>query len=397
MDNLKEMISSKMRNFWENGIGKISKNLPISLINQNSDTSKKFSHRPRNEESPSTIVFVLSLFGRFQTFLRFLKNYELVCLKHSETKTELLVTLFQEKNVDLLPYYNEIEKLQRKYPERKLNHITIQGKFSRGIALNSAARSHYIHMNDIIFFIDVDMTFNKITLDRIRMNTIKHKQVYLPVVFSQYNPKRWANPSTTQHRSEPSATESPLDEIGASDLGYETGYFRQFGYGICAIYKSDVLHPDIDGFDTDITGWGLEDVKFLEKIIKLNQKPNIAIANTAEAESHVENNAQNNNKNEENQKASSASPISLSSTSSWSSAELSESPTSITLSIFRAPDPTLVHIYHDIYCDKTLDEAQYQMCLGTKANTLGSYNYIESLFINNRTIIDYISSINSNS
>lgn len=398
MDNLKEVISSKMFNLWQNGIGKISETLPISF-NRNGNTSKKLVHRPVKDERPSTVVFVLSLSGRFQTFLRFLKNYELVCLQHPETKTELLVTLFQEENMDLLPYYNEIEKLQRKYPEQRLNYITIQGKFSRGIALNSAARSNYIQMNDIIFFIDVDMVFSQVTLDRIRMNTIKHKQVYFPVVFGQYNPKRWINPLATptpapapQNQSEPFTTAKALNEIATNDLGNESGYFRQFGYGICAIYKSDVLHPDIDGFNTDINGWGLEDVKFLEKIIKLNQKPNIAIMNTAEAELHHEN-------NEQSQKLSSPAPnllILSSSTSSPSSAILSEPPASIRLSIFRAPDPTLVHIYHDINCDKSLSDSQYQMCLGTKANTLGSYNFIETLFMNNRTIIDYISSTNSN-
>lgn len=396
-----------MRKFWQSGVEKLSDTLSIPLGNRNTNTGRKAPPKQNNLEYPSTIVFVLSLSGRFQTFLRFLKNYEHICLKHPDTKTELLITLFHEKNIDLLPYYNEMEKLQRKYPKQMLKHIEIGGKFSRGIALNTAARSNHIQMDDIIFFIDVDMVFNRVTLDRIRLNTIKHKQVYFPIVFSQYNPKRWLNQtSTTVHSQfEPwTASTSNLNQNIPTtlDLGYETGYFRQFGYGICSIYKSDVLHPDIDGFNTDINGWGLEDVKFLEKIIKLNQKPNILLVNTAEAELHKDTANQPNdqiNKMNDKEKSPASAHLNNSPTASSSSSQTSTSniqPAPITLSIFRAPDPTLVHIYHDIHCDKTSlnESSQYQMCLGTKANTLGSYKYIESLFLYNRTIIDFISSVN---
>lgn len=228
------------------------------------------------------------------------------------------------------------------------------GNFSRGKALDTAARSSFISSKDIIFFVDVDMIFQEESLDRIRINTIEHKQVYLPIVFSQYDPKRVHRRANVSYLSE--------------DVAYESGYFRQFGYGICAIYKSDIMNPLINGFNTDITGWGLEDVKFLEQIIKLNQKPRAMLLNTADT-------ATMNSPN--------VGPF------------ITSIEKSLRLSVFRAPDPSLVHVFHPIECDRNLEESQYLMCIGTKANTFGSYKQIESVLLSNKSIIEYFAVVNS--
>lgn len=334
-----------MKDIWKSSVNRISDTIASSLNGTAPNAKRNSTHsKSKSMADQSTIVFVLPLAGRYPTFLRFLQNYEEICLKHPKTQTELLVVLFQERRSDLILFEDEIKKLRIKYPRATLNYITAMGNFSRGIALNQATHSEHIRMNDIIFFIDVDITFKNISIERIRMNTMKHKQVYLPIVFSQYNPKS-------------SGDTNPSDDR----LNNESGYFRQFGYGICAIYKADILHPAINGFNDDITGWGLEDVKFLEKIVKLHQTPITSILKST-----------------------------LETTESTQ-----QSMKPLRLNIFRAPDPTLVHIYHDIYCDKSLSESQYFMCLGTKANTLGSFKHIESIFMNNQTIIDYIRSTNT--
>lgn len=351
------MLSLKMQNIWRSSVNRISDTIALSR-NSTVQKSQKFaspSKHSQSELSKPTIVFVLPLAGRFQTFQRFLKNFELICLRHPETQTELLVVLFNELNSDLSSFYNEMSRLKQKYPASALNHHTIQGNFSRGIALNHAIHSEHIQLNDIIFFIDVDITFTRTSIERIRLNTQMHKQVYLPVVFSEYNSNIWLN--TAQATA---ANSAEFDENKPQNLDFNRGYFRQFGYGICAIFKADILHPDINGFNDDITGWGLEDVRFLEKIVKLHQAPITSLLQGASDSSHGN-----------------ATVVPL------------------TLSIFRAPDPTLIHIYHDIYCDKTLSDAQYTMCLGTKANTLGSFKHIESIFMNNQTIIDFMRSTNS--
>lgn len=355
--NLTSMFSFKVKDIWKSSVNRISDT--IALSSNGTALKKRPDHktsRIKAKLGDSSIVFVLPLAGRFPTYKRFLKNYEEVCLKHPKTRTELLVVLFHENNTNLSPFKDAISRLRTKYPEGVMNHITLSGNFSRGIALNQALHSDHIQMDDIIFFIDVDITFKLISIERIRLNTKKHKQVYLPIVFSQYNPMKWDSTDTKS-----TSIPSDYDEMGSFDLNEEAGYFRQFGYGICAIYKADIINPAINGFNDDITGWGLEDVKFLEKIVKMQQIPITAILNSAPE-----------------------------------TTQSNPEPTkSLLLSIFRAPDPSLVHIYHDIVCDKSLTESQYSMCLGTKANTLGSFKYIENILMNNQNVIDFIRSTNT--
>lgn len=41
--------------------------------------------------------------------------------------------------------------------------------------------------------------------------------------------------------------------------------------------------------------------------------------------------------------------------------------------VFRAPDPGLIHIYHESnQCDQSLSPEQRRMCQGSKLNTFGS-------------------------
>lgn len=345
------MLSMKMKNIWESSVNRISDTISLSgnTTAEKSKQKQSKSQKKKSNQDKPTIVFVLPLAGRFPTFQRFLKNYENVCLRHPGMETELLVVLFDEMNSNLRSFYSEMNNLKTKYRASMINHITVQGNFSRGVALNQAVHSEHIEWNDILFFIDVDITFKRTSIERIRLNTKMHRQVYMPIVFSEYDPAVWSNSSQVTNSLE-------FDENEPLNLSYNRGYFRQFGYGICAIYKADILHPDINGFNDDITGWGLEDVKFLEKLVKLHQTPIVSLLKGSIT------NSQN----------STAVPLSL--------------------NVFRAPDPTLIHIYHDIYCDKTLSESQYTMCLGTKANTLGSYKYIESIYMRNQTIIDSIRS-----
>lgn len=347
--NLTSFISMKVKDIWQSGVDRISDNM--AQTSNGTSRTNFYTRRPMTRRTDtnaeSTIVFVLPLAGRFQTLQRFLKNYEEVCLQHPETMTELLIVLFKNSDDTTLPsVIDKIDYLRIKYTKAILNLITIDGNFSRGIALNRATHSHHIQSDDIIFFIDVDITFKQSSIERIRMNTIRHRQVYFPIVFGQYNPNVWQRQTTASNE----ASHEFGEEHQNSNLDRATGYFRQFGYGICAIYKADILHPDINGFE-EISGWGLEDVRFLERVVKLQQMPLLTVL-------------KNQNANDTNN-------------------------TPLMLSIFRAPDPTLVHVYHDISCDKSLSEAQYSMCLGTKASTLGSFRHIEGIFMSNQSMVDF--------
>lgn len=254
-----------------------------------------------------------------------------------------MIVVFNDQT-DLKSFDEKISNLKEKYLNEKINYLTLSGNFSRGKALDAATRSSLINNDAILFFIDVDVTFQHETLLRIRKNTIRQKQIYLPIVFSQYDPEKIVE-NQSRHST---------NFINNNMLSYDndSGYFRQFGYGICSIYKSDILHPDIDGFNTDINGWGLEDVKFLEKILKIGQKSFSVLLNIVDD----------------------------------NDIKIQKPMNKINLSVFRSPDPSLIHIFHPIYCDQNLDESQYNMCIGTKANTLGSYRRIETTLLRNQTI-----------
>jgi len=45
-------------------------------------------------------------------------------------------------------------------------------------------------LHELIFFVDVDIAFTADFLLRARLNTIEYRQVYYPIVFSEYNPGR---------------------------------------------------------------------------------------------------------------------------------------------------------------------------------------------------------------
>lgn len=338
-------ISDKMKYIFNTGLEKISDTLAITGLDKFTPSgSAAGSVSSASVFLGDRIVFILPLYGRYEVFLRFLSNYESVILKsRKDPNVNLLIALFTDQNETPL-ILNSLELIRNKYQGADgINIIQLNGNFSRGLALDTAIRSNYVEMNDILFFIDVDIIFNMLTLERIRRNTVKNEQIYFPIVFSEY-----------KNREE--GQENNQINISNYTITNSNGYFRQFGYGLVCIYQADILNTNINGFNTDIQGWGLEDVKFIDKIIISNLKQNQKLLNIADGNS-VNNNFDFIINNKE-------------------------------LAIFRSPDPTLIHIYHPIICDKNLDEAQYKMCFGSKANTLSNFKFIENIFMNNRIIID---------
>ena len=87
-----------------------------------------------------------------------------------------------------------------------------------------------------------------------------------------------------------------MDPQGRKEL---QGYWRQFGYGMVAMYRSDYI-----GMDLSIHGWGKEDVTLYDQFLRT--KP------------HLE--------------------------------------------LIRSADPDIIHLYHPVQCDPNLPADQLQMC-----------------------------------
>ncbi len=49
------------------------------------------------------------------------------------------------------------------------------------------------------------------------------------------------------------------------------------------------------------------------------------------------------------------------------------------MAVKRAPDPGLVHVFHNITCDPGLAEDQLNMCLGSKATALAPVETLHEL------------------
>uniref|UniRef100_A0A182MZU9 Hexosyltransferase n=1 Tax=Anopheles dirus TaxID=7168 RepID=A0A182MZU9_9DIPT len=334
--------------------------------------SQAVTTSPRGAPSPSTDTTRQLLnatgLGKSCTFMRFLRNYEEVALRQ-DGATDLLVSMYVEP-VETPMIVALLEGLRGRYPAARINYLQLHGNFSRGVALDRAIHSPHCDPGDILFLIDVDMVFSVQSLERVRHNVIRHRQIYLPIVFSEYDPRApdtilapgWAPGTTTTERAKPPAA-PPLNFSAPYPITNENGYFRQFGYGLVGIYKADLLRPDLKGFSTDITGWGLEDVKFLENVIALNQRGNQRLAAIADGRWD---------------------PLNV---TTGGRAPPPPSPPSEELAVFRAPDPSLVHIFHPIHCDTSLEEAQYKMCLGTKANTIGSFRMLEERFTHSQPLL----------
>jgi chondroitin sulfate synthase len=291
----------------------------------------------------------------------------------ADENVELVISLFiNTSDSKLTLVLQNIDHLNNKYQRQSIKTVKLYGEFSRGIAIEKAIQSSYIKDVDIIFLIDVDILFQTMTLQRIRENTIQNKQIYLPIVFSEYNPELVGNIRTNAF----TASFVPYDDssdYNKMKLNYQfyanssalvnnnNGYFREFGYGLASIYKCDIMNSKINGFVTGIKGWGLEDVKFLEKILTASYQVQNQLLLSIADETEVIKNATN----------------------------------SYHLDVFRSPDSSLVHIFHKILCDKTLEKNQYKMCLGTKSNTLGNYQSLKVKYFLKQDFMELVNQVKS--
>ncbi|CAB3386551.1 Hypothetical predicted protein [Cloeon dipterum] len=257
-------------------------------------------HQPQQHVTPNPardklLTFLVPLSGRLKTFHRFISLYEEICILGRQA-TALVLVLFPSDEVKETVAL--VRSIQRRHPSAAISILPVFVPFARGMALQLGAAHVQTHNEDtILFFVDVDIVFTAAALQRIRLNTIKGKSVYFPIVFSEFDPNI-VHGNTTESRS---SNHFLINE--------NTGYWRNYGFGIASAYPSDLNL--VGGFNTAIKGWGKEDVDLFDKFVKSK------------------------------------------------------------ISVFRAADPGLVHVFHIVECDTSLDPPQFAMCQGTRANTYG--------------------------
>ncbi|XP_029301385.1 chondroitin sulfate synthase 3 [Cottoperca gobio] len=261
------------------------------------------SNREMWEQSQRKVNILVPLSGRYDNFVRFMENFEKVCLIPKQNVKLSIILVDNGNNENIGKHTPLIKEYNRKYPKADLSIIPMTGNFSRGLALELG--SSQLDNDSLLFFCDVDLIFSGDALQRCRDNAVQGRQVYFPVVFSQYNPK------IVYSEKAPRENKFVLTK--------KSGFWRDYGFGITCVFKSDLLKAG--GFDTSILGWGLEDVDLFTKVINSGLK------------------------------------------------------------VLRSQEPGIVHVYHPVHCNTSLEQKQHKMCLGSRASTFASTMQLAELWL----------------
>lgn len=209
----------------------------------------------QRESKEERINILVPLSGRYDIFVRFMANFEKICLI-SNQNVKLLVLLFSTDNItERVRQVELMREYHSKYPRTDMEIKSVSGPFSRALALEVGS-AHFTN-DSLLFYCDVDLLFTADFLKRCRDNTKLGEQTYFPIIFSQYDPKV--------------VYAGKVPSINHYVFTTKTGLWRHFGYGIVCVHKGDLLKAG--GFDVSIQGWGLEDVDLFNKFVQsgLNQ------------------------------------------------------------------------------------------------------------------------------
>ncbi|XP_007179045.1 chondroitin sulfate N-acetylgalactosaminyltransferase 1 [Balaenoptera acutorostrata] len=245
---------------------------------------------------------IVPLARRVDKFRQFMQNFREMCIQQ-DGRVHLTVVYFGKEEMNEVK--GILENTSKAANFRNFTFIQLNGEFSRGKGLDVGARS-WTGRNVLLFFCDVDIYFTSELLNTCRLNTQPGKKVFYPVLFSQYNPGIIYG----HHDSIP-----PLEKQLV--IKKETGFWRDFGFGMTCQYRSDFIN--IGGFDLDIKGWGGEDVHLYRKYLHSN------------------------------------------------------------LIVVRTPVRGLFHLWHEKRCVDELTPEQYKMCMQSKAMNEASHGQLGML------------------
>jgi chondroitin sulfate synthase len=190
-----------------------------------------------------TVNIIVPLTGRSDAMHRFIKTYANLVKNHHEL-LNLIIVDFPESNHEFEALKKELEDYEKKIGNTKIKLLRESGEFSRGKGLQTGAFS--CEHDDLLFFCDIDMVFNAETLRHIRQYTVQGELAFYPTVFSKYDPA------------------STLKK-GNFHISEREGFWREYGFGMVSLYQADFLESG--GFDTSLSGWGLEDVHLVSNFV----------------------------------------------------------------------------------------------------------------------------------
>jgi chondroitin sulfate synthase len=242
-----------------------------------------------NDDKKTQINFIMPISNVNERFKEFMSMYESCCMKQ-DTALHLVLVVYGEQDVAFVKEF--IHPFLKKYKKAKITVVEGTGVFSRGRALHLGMST--LGTEELAFHCDVDMTIQTPFLQRCRKNAIRGKRVYYPEFFKLYN-------LDYVYINRPRPKKIPLKR--------QHGHWASYSFGMLCIYKSD--YDEVGGMDTTIIGWGEEDVKFYEMVLKRKN-----------------------------------------------------------LEVFRAPDVGLTHRWHEKHCPTSLSAEQKKHCISSRGENL---------------------------
>jgi chondroitin sulfate synthase len=193
-----------------------------------------------------------------QALRRFIKNFQYEIINYPDRKNYFTLTIlyFFEKNSII----NYIHQLSVRYPLiiRLLIINETEHKYNRGLGRQLALK--YFTNNQLLFFIDVDLTFTGQSLINTRhllihQLSISSCAVYFPIIYSSFS-----NIFRSNNHS-------------MIDIKTNFGLFSIYGFGNVAVRKDDLER--IGGWEINNHDWGYEDVNLFSKFVNYSSECSI--------------------------------------------------------------------------------------------------------------------------
>ena len=200
-----------------------------------------------NNDKLELINIVVSVSKRSDRLVAFLRNIHELRERKQTENIFVTIVIYDQNEESRNQIKTSIKRFSAQNNFTGYDILKRDLPFNRGRALHDGIMRWNGYSDVLIFLCDVDIKVKSDFFDRCRHFPDIGKSVYMPIVYSLYNPDIVFNGNRTLFNT--------TDK--AYDINQNTGTWRPFGYGMACFYKPDYLRAG--GFNLQINGWGRED------------------------------------------------------------------------------------------------------------------------------------------